>query len=153
SEVFQELRCRCILEAKRCEVVIEFAIVSEGEALGFGLKKEIKRIQHRHLGNNVHLNGKFTRLVGKNEPGEIIGLRVLLPVDEMFFRRDSQRVAENARPSMRSRAQAHGLRTKGYEAVILVTGFVMELNVYGHGFIPWSNKFRSAQRRWCRRAF
>ena len=153
GEVFQEQRSGGVLQTKRSEIVIQRAIVGEGKALGFRLQEKVEGIQHRHFRHEIHFDGKLTRLFGKDQPGQVIRLRILLPVDEMFFGRDSQRIAQDSRPGVRRGSKADGLRAEGDRAVIFVMGFVVELDVYGHEFSPESDTARWAPRRWCRRVF
>ena len=50
----------------------------------------------------------------------------------MFFGRDAERVAEDARARMRRGPQPDHLRAEIDEPVVLVMCFVVESDVYGH---------------------
>jgi len=119
---------------ERFQFVVENRIVFEWKFFGFRFQKEIERIQHRHFRDQVHFHQKLTSLFRKNQAREIVGLRVLLPVNEMLFGRNAQRVAQNARARMRCRAQANDLWTQRNGPVVFVMCFMMEGNVDRHGY-------------------
>jgi hypothetical protein len=56
----------------------------------------------------------------------------LLPVDEMLFWGNFQRVAQDAGAGVRSGAEPDDLRAEINGAVVAVLGAVMEGDVYGH---------------------
>ena len=85
-------------------------LVGEGKVRGIGFGEEVEGIDHRHAGHQVDFDAELARLLGKDQAGKIVCLRVLLPVDEMPRRGDLQRVAENRRPRMRRRPQPDDLR-------------------------------------------
>ena len=117
---------------ERREFVVERMIVSKGKFLRFRFEKIVERVQHRHLGDQIHLDAKFARRLFKNNAGGVIGLRILLPVDVMLFRFDLERVTQNARARMRRGAEPHNLRAEVDEPVVFVMGLVMERDVDRH---------------------
>ena len=117
---------------KGIKLVIEDRIVIEGKYFRLRFEEEIERIEHRHLGNQINLDAKLSRLLGKDEARRVIGLRILLPVDEMLCRLDTKRIAQNPRPRMRRGTQSHNLRAEIDQPVILIVRFVMERDVDGH---------------------
>ena len=108
------------------------AFVFVGEGLGVGFEEEIEGIDHRHLGPQIDLDAQFARLFREDEARQIVGLRVLLPVDEMRGRRDLQRIGEDRRARVRRRAQADDLRRERDRAVVAVMGDVVESDLDGH---------------------
>ena len=54
--------------------------------------KEIERIDHFHVGEQIDVDGKLFGLFGKYVTREPIAVRILLPVDEVLRRRHLQRV-------------------------------------------------------------
>ena len=76
------------------QLVGEHWVVAEREVLGLGFEEEVKGIEDRHLRDEIHLDRELTGGGGENEAGLVIGLRVLLPVDEVILRGDAQGVAQ-----------------------------------------------------------
>ena len=50
------------------------------------------------------------RLLREDEPGQVVAVRVLLPVEEVVGRRDLQRVADDRRAAVRGRAEPDDVR-------------------------------------------
>ncbi len=118
---------------ERREFVIERRIVSKGKLLRVRFKEKIERVQHRHFRDQIHFDEEFAGGLLENQARLIVGLRVLRPVDEMFFRFDPERVAQNPRARMRRRPQPDDLRAERNQPVVSVMRFVMERDVDGHG--------------------
>ena len=101
------------LQLERLQFVVERRVVFERKFLRLRFEKEIERIEHRHFRDQIHLDAEIRASVfRKDQARQVVRLRVLLPVDEMLFRRDAQRVAEDARARMRRRPQPHDLRAE-----------------------------------------
>src|SRR5713226_308867 len=64
-------------------------------------------------------------LVVKYEPREKIAVRILLPVDEMTVRFDTQRVTRDRGAAVRRRPQTYDLRRKRDQAIVVVDRLVM----------------------------
>ena len=94
--------------------------IGEGDFFGVRLKEEIEGVDDRHFGHQIHLNPELTGFFREDEARQVVALRVLLPVDEMRFRADFQRVRKNAGTGMRTRPQADQLRPEIDQAVIAV---------------------------------
>src|SRR3546814_4207159 len=75
-------------------------VVVEGEMLGIGLEEKVEGNDHRHVGDQVDHHLEPVGLFREDQPGKIIALRVLLPVDEMVLRLDAQRIAEHRGPEI-----------------------------------------------------
>ena len=71
---------------ERREFVVQRRVVGEGKFLRARFEEKIERIQHRHLRDQIHFDAKFARRLLEHQARGIVGLRILLPVDEMFFR-------------------------------------------------------------------
>ena len=82
------------------------SVVGERELLGVRLEEEVERIDDRHLGHQIHLEREASGRLGNDEPRQEVSLRVLLPVDEVLLRLDSQRVTRHRRTAVRRRAAA-----------------------------------------------
>ena len=70
------------------------------------------------------------------QPGQVVRLRVLLPIDEMRLRRDFQRVGEDAGARVRAGPQADDLRAEIDQPVVGIMRDVVEGDVDGHGWAP-----------------
>ena len=51
-------------------------------------QEKIERIEHRHFRNQIHFHQEFSSRIGEHHAGEIVRLRILLPVQKMFLRLD-----------------------------------------------------------------
>src|SRR5439155_3168872 len=123
------------LQLKRLKLVAEQRVVLEREPIGLGLEVKIERVQHGHLGHEVHFDEEFAGLFQEHQPRKIIRLRILLPVDVMLGRPDAQRVAQDACARVRRGTQPDNLRAKRDQAVVAVVGTVVQGDVNGHGDI------------------
>jgi hypothetical protein len=108
-------------------------LVLEGKRRCIGFGKEVEGVDHRHAGDQIDLDAELARLLGEDQARQVVGLRVLLPVDEMLPWGDLQRVAEDRRARVRRWPQANDLRRKRDQAVIAIVSYVVEGNMYGHG--------------------
>jgi hypothetical protein len=131
----QQRRQRKLSQVGR-ELACLAGLIGEWKLLCVRLEKEIEGVEHRHLGDEVHLDPQLTRLVGKREAREIVGLGVLLPVDEVFCRLHAQGERQDAGAAMRGRSQAHELWTEADQPVVPVVGDVCERNMNGQGDLP-----------------
>src|ERR1700683_638329 len=102
----------------------EDGVRSERKFIGAGLDEKIERVDRRHVGGELDLDLEFVGLFRKDEPRLEVALRVLLPVDEVFLRRDLQRVIENRRPAMDGGTQTHDRRPKRNRLGVLIMGDV-----------------------------
>ena len=100
---------------------------------GRGLDKEVKRVEHRHFGHQVHRDLEFGGFFGEHQAGLVVGKRVLLPVDEVVCWLNAQAVRQDAAAAMRRGAQANHLGAELHRTVVTVVGDVVQGNVDGHG--------------------
>ena len=131
-EVFLEQRRELTLDPVGREFVDQVLVVLEGKVLGRGLEKEVEGVEHRHLGDQVDLDAEARGLVREHQPRHVVGLRILLPVDEVRGRLDTHRVAEDAGARVWRRAQADDLRSEVDRPVVPVVGHVVQRDVDGH---------------------
>ena len=108
-EVIVEKRRHRIRPTKRLKLVGLPVFVGEWEALDVGFEEEVERVVDRHLGDEIDFNSKLTDLFRKYEACEVVALGVLLPVDEVFRRRHTHRIGQDARSTMRRRPQPNAL--------------------------------------------
>src|SRR5882762_4638724 len=76
-------RQRARLEEGR-QILLERGIVNEWKLRGGVLDKEIERIVHRHLRDELDLDRELLHPVWKDESRIPVREGILLPVDEMF---------------------------------------------------------------------
>ena len=86
----------------------ERRVVGEGDGFGVGFEEEIEGIVDGHFGDEVDLDLEGAGFFREDEPGEVIGLRVLLPVEEVFCGGDAERVAEDSGAAGGGGAEAGG---------------------------------------------
>ncbi len=111
-------------------------VVGEREGLRVRLEEEVEGVVDRHLGHQVHGDGELGRLLGEDQAREVVGERVLLPVDEVVGGLDAQRIRQHRRAAVRRRAQPHDLRAQANWAVVFVAGDVLEGDVDAHVSCP-----------------
>ncbi|MEE2964526.1 MAG: hypothetical protein VX427_10330 [Acidobacteriota bacterium] len=58
-------------------------LVTEREFFGRRFEEEVERIDHRQLGDQVDLDRQLSREFGEHRPGQVVAVRILLPVQEM----------------------------------------------------------------------
>ena len=79
-----------VYRAVRRQIAHEVFVVGEREVLRVRVDEEVERIDDRHVGGQIDLDGELHRPLGKYQPGQPVAVRILLPVDEMVRRRDLQ---------------------------------------------------------------
>ena len=112
--------------------VLQRRVIGERHLLGAGLEEEIEGIGDRHFGDEIYLDQELLGLLRENKAREIVGLRVLLPVEEVLLGRDLQRITEDRGAAVGRRAQADDLRTKVDELVVAVVRAVRERDLDCH---------------------
>ena len=116
----------------RCKFLLQRRIVLERPFCCALLDEEVEGIDDGHVGDQINGDGKDVRLFGENDAREIIPERVLLPVDEMVRRLDSQRIAEDRRPAMWRRPQPDHLRPHADATVVAIDRLVGQRDVECH---------------------
>ena len=114
----------------------EARVVGERPGLGVGLEEEIERVDHRHVGDQVDHDLEQVGLLREDQAGEVVALRVLLPVDEVLLGLDAQRVGQDMGPRVRRRPQPHDLRTQRDRPVVPVGRAMMQCDVNAHDAMP-----------------
>ena len=110
----------------------EFLFIDERKFFRVRLEKKIKGIIDGHFRHQIHRDGEAPGLFWYDQAGEIVGMRILLPVEKVIGRFDLERIAQNGRAAMRRRAQPDDLRPEGDKAVIGVGSLMVEGGVNGH---------------------
>ena len=115
------------------QLLFEDRIVGEGEGLRLGLEEEVERVDGRHVGDEIDDDLELGHLLGEDDAGLEVPLRILLPVEEVRFGRDRQRIGEDRRAGMRRGTQPDGLRAEGDQPVIAIAGAMGQGSVDRHG--------------------
>ncbi len=131
-EPLREQRAGGLLLAIRRELGGELGGVVEREVLGPVLDEEVERVDDGHVGNQIDRHRQRLRLLGKDQPRDVVPVGVLLPVDEVRLGLDAQGVAVDRRAAMRRRAQPHLVRREAHRPVEGVPGPVVEGDADGH---------------------
>ena len=116
----------------RRQLLFDRGFVTEGEPFRIRLKEIVERIDDLHLGDEIDLDREAARLIRKDQPRQIIAVRVLLPVDEVFARLDLQRVGSNRGAAMRRGPQTNDLRREAHPAVVAIDCLVMQRDSNRH---------------------
>lgn len=95
GEIRSELRRQRAWLKKRREILLRHCVVGERKIARRLLDEKVERVQHRHLGDELHIHAEFLHLVWEHEPRVPIRKGILLPVDEVLAARDLLRVAQN----------------------------------------------------------
>lgn len=134
---FEPWRQRQFFQVRR-QFALLFAGIREGDVLGVRFQKEVERVEHRHFGDQINLDTELVGLFREDQTRQVIALRVLLPVDEVVFRQDFQRIRQHAGAAMGGRAQANDLRTQFDRAFVAVMRDMVQGNMNRHGVPPAS---------------
>ena len=115
-----------------CEFFLDDGVVGEWVYLRGGFDEEVERVDDGHVGDEVDFDFELGGLFQEDEAGEVVGIRVLLPVEEVLLRIDPERVGQDGGAGVRGRAEAHGVRAHRDGPVIFVAGDVIQRNANGH---------------------
>src|SRR4051812_23588402 len=112
--------------------MIQGRVILEGKAFRARFEEKIEGVVHGHLGHDIDFNQHLLGGLEKNQASQEVGLWVLLPIDEMFFGRDPERIAQNPGAAVRRRPQADHLWTELHRPVVKITSTMIERDVYSH---------------------
>ncbi len=124
----------------RSELGLQRLLVLKGPLLGVRLEEEVERVDHRHFGDDVDLDSELGRGLREDEASEVVGLGILLPVDEVLLGQDLERITEDARATVRRRPQPDDLRAERDRPVVAVGGDVVD------GYVDRHRSFLGARR-------
>ena len=102
------------------QILSQVLRVVEGPLFRTFLDKEIEGIVDRHVCGQVHLDPEFPHRVREHEPRQPVAIGVLLMVDEIAFRRNLQRMCDDAGSAVGRRSQPDRLRSQCNRAIISV---------------------------------
>ena len=91
----RQQRPRILHHEEGRELTLLLGVIVEWIVLRGGLQEEIEWILDRHLDHQIDLDIQPLHRLGKHQPRKVVGLRILLPIDEMVRRPDFQAVGEH----------------------------------------------------------
>ena len=74
----------------RLQFIFDVWVINERMFFGVVLNEKIKRVDHRHVGDEIDVDCEVRDLFVEDDPGQKVPVWILLPVDEMLSRADSQ---------------------------------------------------------------
>src|SRR5262249_44336274 len=95
---------------KRLQILREPVFVRERKPFGARLEEKIEGVIDGELRDEIDVDPELGYCARKNEPREIIALRILLPVEEVPGRRDATGIRQDWRAAVWRRPQANHLR-------------------------------------------
>ena len=126
GKVFVEGGAMLRQDAEGSELARLFFLVLEGPAFRIGFDEEVERVVHRHFGDQVDLDPELARRVREYQPRLVVGLGILLPVEEMRRGQHAHRIRKNPGAAVGRRSQAHDLRTERHRPVVAVMRDVIQ---------------------------
>ena len=111
---------------------LQFGRIGEGIFLGLRLQEEVEGVDDFHVHGEVHRHREVVHFFREHHPRQPVGLRVLLPVDEVAGRLDRQAIGRDLGAGVRRGAQANGLGPQRNGPVIAVAGDVAECCLNAH---------------------
>ncbi len=118
----------------RLQLLLQRFVIAERKLLGGLVMEKIERIDHRHIGNQLNLDTQVVGLFRKHQAGKKIAKGILLPVDEMIFGTDSQRIAVNRSPAVRGGTQTQGMWRQLDRTIKMILCHMVNSGAYGHSF-------------------
>ncbi len=106
--------------------------IRERREFGVRLDEEVERIDHRHVGREVDADVEAIGGLREHEPRDPIAVGILLPVQEVMFGLDIERIAQDRRAAMRRGPQPDFVRPQPNVAIEAVRRAVLEGNANGH---------------------
>ena len=114
------------------QLALEPGLVAERDCFSVRFEEKVERIDHRHFGDQVDIDGEIPNEIREDHASEEITLRVLLPIQEVRLGLNLERVSRDRSAAMGRRAQANGLGRQSDQAVILVSSPMMQSDADGH---------------------
>ena len=105
---------------------------SNGNCSASGSKKKSNGLRTAMSATRSTSTTNRAHLVGKDDARKEVAVRILLPVQEVAFGLDAQRIAEHRRAAVRRGPQTNDLRPHLHGAVVLVASPVIQGDVQGH---------------------
>ena len=107
-------------------------LVGKGKAFAQWLKEEVEGVDRHEVCHQVDRQRQFSGFLGKHQTGDMVALRVLLPVEEVLLRLDGKGVAGDPRAGVACRLEPYHMRPERDVAVKAVRGAVMQCHTDRH---------------------
>ena len=127
-----EQRALCIDIEISGEIGRDLRCICERPILCIILNEEVERIDHDEVGDQVNRNRKLVGPLRKNQPCQPVAVRILLPVDEVVFGRDAQRIVVDRSPAVRCGPQTYYLGTEQDRLVVTIARLMVQRRL-NHG--------------------
>ena len=114
------------------EIVQQRLGIGERDRLGVLLDEEVERVDHLQVGDQPDRDRQLAGAGRKDQPGQEVAERVLLPVDEVVGRFDLQRVRLDRRAGVRRRPQPDDVRVHLHQTVEGVAGAMLQRHFDSH---------------------
>ncbi len=119
------------------EILGEVGLVRERECLRRFLDEEVERVDDGEVGHEVDGDVEKIGRLGKHQAGHEVAERILLPVDEVFTRRDAKAVRQNRCSAVRGRPQPHHMRMDLHGSIEAVRRAVLDADMNAHRHVLW----------------
>jgi len=107
------------------QFTVQLRLVCKGELLGVFFQEIVEGVDHRHIGDQVHLDRQLTCLLREHDASEVVAERILLPGDEMLCGIDPQRIGFDRGSRVWRRSQAENMRRKPDQSVETILSTVV----------------------------
>ena len=114
------------------QVLAQLGRIGEGDGLGTVLDEEVERVDHRHLGDQVHGDLEMIGGLVKDQTGQVVAERVLLPVDEVIARPDRLAIVQYWGARVRGRTQADDLGAEPDRPIVAIGRAVGQRGMDAH---------------------
>ena len=135
GEISRQARGRRLRCTERRQPALLDRLIAEGEFLCIALEEEIEGIEDCHLGHQIDLDAQFAHPLGEDDAGQIVRLRILLPVDEVLGGHDLEGIGQDPSAAMRGGTQTDDLRPEHDLPVVPVVHDVVECDVDRHAYL------------------
>ena len=108
-------------------------LVGERIAFHLGLEEEVEGVDRHQVGHEIDGQHQLAHRLREHQPGEMVALRILLPVEEMVRGRDGEAVAADPRAAVGGGPQPDHVRGEPHRPVEGVARAVLEGDADRHG--------------------
>ena len=131
-EVLFHPRARRVHDQVRGKILERIRFVPEREVCRVVFQEEVERVEDSQFRNEINVYDEGLGGLGKDESRQIITVRILLPVEEMFPRLNLQGVAADCRPAMGRGPQSYNMGGQSYQTVVFVACPMVQCDANAH---------------------
>ena len=111
-------------------------VISKRKAFRFGLQKEVEGIDRHQISHQIDRQHQLPGLFRQHQPGDMVSLWVLLPVEKMVARLDGEGIAGDERSAVGGGAQPHHMRPELHRPIKGIGRAMMQGDADRHGGTP-----------------